>query len=86
MGSQPGAMDGFIKKYKTMPARALNAIEHPVDTLEGALGISKPAPPQPDPYMLHNDPDIARASQSFRDAQQDAPMAKMVRGALTKKK
>lgn len=28
----------------------------------------KPAQPGADPYMLQNDPDVARANQSFRDA------------------
>jgi hypothetical protein len=79
--------NGIFSRYFPRTARLVNEIAHPVDTLEGVLGIGKTAaPPPPDPYMLHNDPDIARATQSFRDAQQDAPMGKMVRGALTKKK
>lgn len=92
MGSS-SPIDGFIKKYKSLPGRALNAVEHPVDTLESALGINQPKP-APDPYMLHNDPDIAAANASFRNQaaaapttarNNDTPMGKMVRGALSKK-
>lgn len=67
MGSYTNPMSGFIAKYKSLPGRALNAVEHPVGTLESLLGITRPAPAV-DPYMLHNDPDIAAANQSYRDA------------------
>ena len=79
--------NGVFSRYFPRTARLVNEIAHPVDTLEGVLGIGKPvAPPTTNPYMLHNDPDIAAANQSYRNAQQDTPMAKVVRGALTKKK
>ena len=61
-------MSGFIKKYKSLPDRALNAVEHPINTLESLLGIGPKPATAPDPYMLHNDPDIAAANQSYRDA------------------
>ena len=85
-------MDDFIRKYKGMPARAVNAIEHPVNTLESVLGINQPKPAAAaDPYMLHNDPDIAAANASYRNQapatarKKDTPMGNMVRGALSKK-
>lgn len=65
MSTQPyGPMTDFVEKYKSLPSRALNAIEHPINTIESLLGFAPQA--APDPYMLHNDPDIAAANQSFR--------------------
>lgn len=44
-------MSGFIAKYKSLPDRALNAIQHPIDTLESALGIPLGEPPEQPPVQ-----------------------------------
>ena len=47
----PTPVDGFIAKYKSLPDRALNAITHPIDTLESALGIPLGEPPAQPPVQ-----------------------------------
>lgn len=61
-----GPMSDFIAKYSALPGKALNAVAHPINTIEDLLGFSPASSPVADPYMLHNDPDIARANASFQ--------------------
>lgn len=59
----------YGEKLRALPGQALNAVDHPVDTLEGLLGLKTlPPPPQQD-TAWHNQM-VQQANQSFVDADQ----------------
>lgn len=93
----PSYVNGLIAKWKGLPDRALATISAPVDAANSLVhrltndylpGLS-PSPAQPVPTYQsppRNWDAFVQADAANRATQQDAPMARVVRGALTKKK